>query len=186
MIAWGKWNFRSLASLFKEVTVFKRLATPLAWYKCLNSQHAQKCSREGAKSDWGLWAESPKRVSRTVQILFRTRGNNLKQGFAPCKRLFWDCRSRGPKTPFAPSLSTLGHVGCLGTCTRPAGSQIMCGDRSETRRQKGEVFLLTVGAFLLTAKLLCLQLLDALSHCKQKAPTASRKASRKQNSSNCK
>ena len=52
----------------------------------------------------GLWPESPKRVSRTVQTLFRTRGNNLKRGFAPCKRLFWDSHSRDPKTPFAPSL----------------------------------------------------------------------------------
>ena len=53
---------------------------------------------------WGLWAESPKRVSRTVQTLFRTGGNSLKRGFALCKRLFWDSRSRGQKTPFAPSL----------------------------------------------------------------------------------
>ena len=41
-----------------------------------------------------------------------------------------------------------------------------------------EAFLLTVGAFLLTVKLLYLQslirpLLDALSHCKQKAPIVS-------------
>ena len=45
-------------------------------------------------------------------------------------------------------------------------------------KKRGEAFLLTVGAFLLTVKLLCLQslrpLLDALSHCKQKnAPIVS-------------
>ena len=45
----------------------------------------------------------------------------------------------------------------------------------------GEAFLLTVGAFLVTVQLLCLQslrpLLDALSHCKQKSfPTVSKKA----------
>ena len=52
---------------------------------------------------WGLWAESPKRVSRTVQTLFRTGGTSLKRGFAPCKRLFSGSHSRGRKTPFAPS-----------------------------------------------------------------------------------
>ena len=61
---------------------------------------------------WGLPAESPKRVSRTVQTLFRTGGNCLKRGFAPCKRLFWESHPGGPKTPFAPSLSTFGHFGC--------------------------------------------------------------------------
>ena len=67
---------------------------------------------------WGLPAESPKRVSRTVQTLFRTGGNCLKRGFAPCKRLFWESHPGGPKTPFAPSLSTFGHFGCFDSCTR--------------------------------------------------------------------
>ena len=77
---------------------------PAGLVKCLNSQNAPKCLRRVLKVIWGLWAKSPKRVSRTVQNLFRTGRNSLKQGFAPCKRLFWDSRSRGPKTPFAPSL----------------------------------------------------------------------------------
>ena len=29
------------------------LATPLAWYKCQNSQNAQKCLRESAKGVFG-------------------------------------------------------------------------------------------------------------------------------------
>ena len=48
------------------------------------------------------------RVSRTVQTLLRTGGNCLKRGFAPCKRLFREPHPGGPKTPFAPSLSTFG------------------------------------------------------------------------------
>ena len=80
------------------------LATPLAWYKCQNSQNAQKCLRRVLKVIWGLWAESPKRVSRTVQALFRTGRNIPKHSFALCKRLFWDSHSGGPKTPFALSL----------------------------------------------------------------------------------
>ena len=72
---------------------------------------------------WSLWAESPKRVSRTVQTLFRTGQNTPKHSFAPCKRLFWDSHSGGLKTPFALSLGTFGRFGCFDTCTRPAGSQ---------------------------------------------------------------
>ena len=70
----------------------------------VNSQNAQKCSREGANSDLGSSAESPKRVSRTVQTVFRTGGKCPKRGFAPCKRLFGESHFGGPKTPFAPSL----------------------------------------------------------------------------------
>ena len=99
------------------------IATLMAWYKCQNSQNAQKCLRRVLKVLSGLRAESLKRVSRTVQTLFRTGGNSLKQGFAPCKRLFWGSRPGGPKTPFALSLSTFGHFGCFDTCTRPSGSQ---------------------------------------------------------------
>ena len=95
---------------------------PWPWYKCQNSQNAQKCIRRVLKVIWGLPAESPKRVSRTVQTLFRTGGNCLKRGFAPCKRLFWESRPGGPKTPFAPSLSTFGHLGCFDSCTRAAES----------------------------------------------------------------
>ena len=52
----------------------------------------------------GLRSQSPKKVSRTVQTLFLTGQNTPKHTFAPCKRLFWDSRSGGPKTPFALSL----------------------------------------------------------------------------------
>ena len=99
------------------------LATLMAWCKCQNSQNAQKCLRRVLKVFSGLRAESPKRVSRTVQTLFRTGGNSLKQGFALCNRLFWASRPGGPKTLLALSLSTFAHFGCFDTCTRPAGSQ---------------------------------------------------------------
>ena len=49
----------------------------------------------------GLRAERPKRVSRTVQTLFRTGGNRLKQGFAPCNRLFWGSQPGGPENTFS-------------------------------------------------------------------------------------
>ena len=55
---------------------------------------------------------------------FRTGGNCLKRGFAPCKRLFWESHLGGPKTPLAPSLSTFGHFRCFDTCTRAAESQV--------------------------------------------------------------
>ena len=71
---------------------------------------------------WSLWAESPKRVSRTVQTLFCTLRNTPKHSFAPCKRLFWDSHSRGPKAPPALSLKHFGRFGCSDTCTRPTGS----------------------------------------------------------------
>ena len=49
--------------------------------------NAQTCVRRVLKVIWCLWVESPKRVSCTVQTLFRTGGNSLKEGFAPCRRL---------------------------------------------------------------------------------------------------
>ena len=55
---------------------------------------------------WGLWAESPKRVSGSVQTLFHNEGT-LKQGFALCKRLLGDSHAGGTKTPLAPSFSTV-------------------------------------------------------------------------------
>ena len=51
-------------------------------------------------------------------------GKHPKQSFAPCKRLFWDSPSGGPKKPFALSLSTFGHFGCFDTCSRTTGSQV--------------------------------------------------------------
>ena len=53
---------------------------------------------------WGLPAESPKRVSCTVQTVLRTGGKCPKRGFAPCKRLLGESHFGDPKTPFAPSL----------------------------------------------------------------------------------
>ena len=84
--------------------VLRRVEIPWPWYKCQNSQNAQKCLRRVLKVTWGLPAESPKRVSRTVETLFRTGGNCLKGGSAPCKRLFWEPHPGNPNTPFAPSL----------------------------------------------------------------------------------
>ena len=110
--------------LIGQVLGRSSLEIPWPWYKCQNSQNAQKCLRRVLKVIWGLPAESPKRVSRTVQTLFRTGGNCMKRGFAPCTRLFWECHSGGPKTPFAPSLSTFGHFRCSDSCTRAAESQL--------------------------------------------------------------
>ena len=66
------------------------------------------CFRRVPKVIWCLWAESLKRVSRTVQTLRRTGGSSLKQGFALCKGMAWDSHPGGPKTCFALSLSTFG------------------------------------------------------------------------------
>ena len=88
-----------------------------------NSQNAQKCLRRMLKVIWGLPAESPERVSRTVQTLFRTGGKCPKRGFAPCKRPFWESHPEGLETPFAPSLSTFGHLGCFDSCTRRSEPQ---------------------------------------------------------------
>ena len=101
-----------------------KVEIPWPWYNCQNSQNAQKCLRGVLKVIWGLPAERPKRVSRTVQTLFRTGGNCPKGDFAPCKRLFWESHPGGQKTPFAPSLSTFGHSGCFDSCTRAAESQV--------------------------------------------------------------
>ena len=89
--------------------------------KCQNSQHAQKCFRRLLEVTWCLWAESPKRVSCAVQNLFRTGGNSLEQGLAPCKRPPQGPHPGRPKTLLAWSISTFGPFGCLDTCARPAG-----------------------------------------------------------------
>ena len=61
---------------------------------------------------WALWG-----------TLLCTGEKCLKRGFAPCKRLFWESHLRGPRTPFAPSLSTFGDFGCFDSCTRATESQ---------------------------------------------------------------
>ena len=85
----------------------------------------KKDAIQSVKVIWGLPAESPKRVSRTVQTLFRTGGNCLKRGFAPCKGLLWESHPGSPKTPFAPSLRTFGHFGCFDSCARAAELQVL-------------------------------------------------------------
>ena len=62
--------------LWAEFSFPTTLATPLAWNKCQNSRNAQKCFRRVLKVIWCPWAQSPKRVSRTVQTLSRTGGIN--------------------------------------------------------------------------------------------------------------
>ena len=57
-----------------------RIATPLAWYKCLNSQNAQKCLREGAKGVFGP--------------LERESQNSLLHGAKPRLRLFPPVRNK--------------------------------------------------------------------------------------------
>ena len=56
------------------------VATPVAWYKCRNSQNAQKCLRERAKGVFGPPERESQKgaMSRTVQTLFRT-GQNTRQ-----------------------------------------------------------------------------------------------------------
>ena len=80
---------------------------------------------------WGLWAESSKSVSRTVQTLFRTGGNSLKRVSHHARDYFGSLSlSLSPearKHLSHPPLSTFGHFGCLGTCTRPAGvAMLVC------------------------------------------------------------
>ena len=69
-----------------------------------------KCPKvltENAKSHLGSSGrESPKSLSHHRNPV----SHLLKRGLAPCKRVFWESHPRGPKTPFAPSLSTFGHV----------------------------------------------------------------------------
>ena len=97
------------------------LATPLAWYKCQNSQIAQKCLRESAKSDLVSLGRESQRVSRTVQTLFRTSPQNtLSHRARDCfGTLTPEARKHLSHSPF----STFGHFGCSDTCTRRAGSQ---------------------------------------------------------------
>ena len=56
-------RLQSLAICDFEVAAI-RVTKPLAWYKCQNSQNAQKCLRESAKSDLvSLGRESQKSLS---------------------------------------------------------------------------------------------------------------------------
>ena len=65
--------------------------------------NAQKCLKEGAKSHLGSSSrESQKSLSHRPNPV-SDRGKLPKRRFAPCKRLFWESRPGGQKTPFAPS-----------------------------------------------------------------------------------
>ena len=78
---------------------------------------------ESAKSHLGSSGrESQKSLSHRPNAVSHQR-TLPEKGFAHCKRLFWESHSRGPNTPFAPSLSTFGHFGCFDSCTRAAESQ---------------------------------------------------------------
>ena len=79
------------------------VATLLAWIECLNSQNAQKCLREGAKSDLGsLGRGSQKSLSHRANLVSH-QGKHPKTGFRTVQEIIL-----GPplqsKTPFAPSL----------------------------------------------------------------------------------
>ena len=78
------------------------LATPLAWYKCLNSQNAQKCLREGAKGVFGpLERETPKIVSCTARDPVLGCFPQCETRFARCERLFWDSQPERPQITFS-------------------------------------------------------------------------------------
>ena len=81
-----------------------------------------KVLTESARSHLGSSGRESQKVSRTVQTLFRT-GESAQKGV---KRLSWESHSGGPNTPFAPSLSTFGHLGCLTVV--PGKSESQCKD----------------------------------------------------------
>ena len=102
------------------------------WAKVLTENAKSHLGRSGQESSkrpsqviWGVPAKSPQRGFRTSANP-RFRRKSLKQSFAPCKRLFWDSHSGGPKTLFALSLSTLAYFGCFHTCARTAEPQCKC------------------------------------------------------------
>ena len=86
-----------------------RVEIPWPWYKCQNSPKCPKVLTERARSYLGSSGrESQKSLSHRPNPVSR-RGKLPKKGFRKCKGLFWESHPRGPKTPFAPSLSTFGH-----------------------------------------------------------------------------
>ena len=99
-------------------------ATPLAWYKCQNSQIAQKCLGRVRKVVAGLRSESPKPVSCTVRNCVLGCFARCETGFARCERLFWNSWPRETKSLLALSLKHFWGFWLFGTCTRPTGSQI--------------------------------------------------------------
>ena len=116
----------------KHSCVNTRVAIPLAWYKCLNSQNAQKYPREGANGVFGplefLEWESQNSLLHGAKPRFRLLPPVRNKG-CTCERPFLDSRPKDPKSLLAPSLKhfwafgLFRHLGCLDTCTRPAGSQ---------------------------------------------------------------
>ena len=114
---WGSVSANPFSTPLKR----SQLATPLAWYKCQNSQNAQKCLGRVRKVFLGLRSESPKTVSCTVRNCLLGCFARCETRFARCERLFWDSRPRETKSLLALSLKHFGHFGCFDTCTRPAG-----------------------------------------------------------------
>ena len=67
--------------------------TPMAWHKCQNGQHVQKCLRRVQKVFSGLWAQSPKTVCCTARRLFPP---SAKQDLHSARDSFG---TLGPETP---------------------------------------------------------------------------------------
>ena len=91
-----------------------------------------KCPKvlsESAKSHLGCSSrESQKSLSHRPSPVSH-RGKLPEKGFRTMQKLFWETHPGGPKTPFAPSLSTFGHFGCFDSCIRAAESQLMVSPR---------------------------------------------------------
>ena len=152
--------------------VFRKLkaacfATPLAWYKCQNSQNAQKCSRESAKSDLvPLGRESQN------SLLLRSnpvshRAKHPKAQFRTMQGL--SSHSGGPKTPFALSLSTFGHFGCFDTCTRPVGSQCLLERKRNVQQTTSKMGLSCPASFPYALRARAPRLLQKAWSCKNYA-----------------
>ena len=70
-----------MGSEVSEVLSLSLVATPLAWYKCLNSQKCPKVLKESAKTGLGsLGQESQKSLSHRANLVSH-RGKQPKTGF---------------------------------------------------------------------------------------------------------
>ena len=79
---------------------------------------------ECSKSFGVFWPRVPKESLAPSKPCFAP-GETAKKGVSyPCKTVFWSLTPEARKTPFAPSLSTFGRLGCFDSCTRAAESQI--------------------------------------------------------------